>query len=109
MVPIPNATAVAMPIAIAIPIATAIATTNAIATDIAAAVAARMPRCHNVARMLAAWSQRGSGGSRISSLVLWPLAFSIVCATNTNLGCGRPWLLSGNSGAVLGNSMCYVG
>ena len=109
MAPIPNATAIAIPIAIPITAATAIATTNAIATDIDAAVAARMTRCHNVARMLAAWSQRGSGGSRISSLVLWPLAFSIVCATNTNLGCGRPWLLSGNSGAVLGNSMCYVG
>ena len=53
----------------------------AIATDFATDIATDV-----VARMLAAWSQRGSGGSRILSFVLLALTFGIVCAT-TNL-CG---------------------
>ena len=55
------------------------------------------------------WAQHGQGGSRVLSLVMWALPFSIVCATNTILACGIPWLLSGEYGDVSGKCMCYVG
>ena len=120
------AIAIAVPIATPTDVATTIATDTDNATDIATAIAAAIDVCstfvfiYGVTRhsavhhqwqqlMLAALPQHGSGGPLISSLVMWALTISIVCAMNTNVVCGRPCLWSGAAGAVLGKSMCYVG